>query len=63
YSVEEYEGNKTSSFQLALRIAPEIDLQTLVGPSYPLESYKQAIAAARSAGREGHVKVVFDHRS
>jgi threonine dehydrogenase-like Zn-dependent dehydrogenase len=63
YSVEEYGGNKTSSFQLALRIAPEIDLQTLVGPSYPLESYKQAIAAARSAGREGHVKVVFDHRS
>ncbi len=63
YSVEEYEGNKTSSFQLALRIAPEIDLQTLVGPSYPLESYKQAIAAARSAGSEGHVKVVFDHRS
>jgi threonine dehydrogenase-like Zn-dependent dehydrogenase len=63
YSVEEYEENKTSSFQLALRIAPEIDLQTLVGPSYPLESYKQAIAAARSAGREGHIKVVFDHRS
>jgi threonine dehydrogenase-like Zn-dependent dehydrogenase len=61
YSVEKYEDNKTSSFQLALRIAPEIDLQTLVGPSYPLESYKQAIAAARSAGRDGHVKVVFDH--
>ena len=63
YSVEEYEERETSSFQLALRIAPEIDLQTLVGPSYPLESYKQAIAAARSAGREGHVKVVFDHKS
>jgi threonine dehydrogenase-like Zn-dependent dehydrogenase len=63
YSAEKYEGNKTSSFQLALRIAPEIDLQTLAGPSYPLESYKQAIAAARSAGRDGHVKVVFDHRS
>ena len=61
YSAEKYEDNKTSSFQLALRIAPEIDLQTLVGPSYPLESYKQAIAAARSAGRDGHVKVVFDH--
>jgi threonine dehydrogenase-like Zn-dependent dehydrogenase len=63
YSVEEYEEKETSSFQLALRIAPEIDLQTLVGPSFRLESYKQAIAAARSAGREGHVKVVFDHRS
>jgi len=63
YSVEEHEGNKTSSFALALRIAPEMGLQTLVGPSFPLESYKEAIAAARSAGREGNVKVVFDHRS
>jgi len=63
YSVEEYDGNRTSSFELALRIAPEIDLQTLVGPSFRLQSYKEAIATARSAGREGHVKVVFDHRS
>jgi len=62
YSVEQYEGNISSSFELALRIAPEIELQTLVGPSYPLESYKEAITAARSAGREGNVKVVFDHR-
>jgi threonine dehydrogenase-like Zn-dependent dehydrogenase len=63
YSVEEYEGKQTSSFELALRLAPDIDLQTLVGPSFPLESYKEAITAARSAGREGNVKVVFDHRS
>jgi threonine dehydrogenase-like Zn-dependent dehydrogenase len=63
YSVEAYEGKQTSSFELALRLAPVIDLQTLVGPSFPLESYKEAIAAARSAGREGNVKVVFDHRS
>jgi threonine dehydrogenase-like Zn-dependent dehydrogenase len=62
YSVEEYEGKQTSSFELALRLAPAIDLQTLVGPSFPLESYKEAIAAARSAGREGNVKVIFDHR-
>jgi threonine dehydrogenase-like Zn-dependent dehydrogenase len=63
YSVEEYEGKQTSSFAIALRLAPAIDLQTLVAPSFPLESYKEAIAAARSAGREGNVKVVFDHRS
>ena len=63
YSVEEYEGRETSSFELALRLAPEIELRSLVGPSFPLESYKVAIPAARSAGREGHVKVVFDHRS
>jgi threonine dehydrogenase-like Zn-dependent dehydrogenase len=63
YSVENYRGEKTSSFQLALGIAPEIDLQTLVGPGFRLQSYREAIAAARSAGSEGHIKVVFDHRS
>jgi threonine dehydrogenase-like Zn-dependent dehydrogenase len=62
YSLENYRGEKTSSFQLALSIAPKIDLQTLVGPSFRLDSYKEAIAAARSAGSEGHIKVVFDHR-
>jgi hypothetical protein len=63
YGVEKYEGERTSSFGLALRIAPEIKLETLVGPRFRLEEYRQAIAAARSAGREGNVKVVFDHRS
>jgi threonine dehydrogenase-like Zn-dependent dehydrogenase len=63
YSAEEHDGNQTSSFQLALSIAPKIELQSLIGPCFLLASYKEAIAAARSAGREGHVKVVFDHRS
>jgi len=63
YGVENYQGKERSSFQLALSIAPKIDLQTLVGPSFQLDSHKEAIAAARAAGREGHIKVVFDHRS
>jgi threonine dehydrogenase-like Zn-dependent dehydrogenase len=63
YSVEEHDGKQTSNFQLALSIALKIELQTLVGPSFQLESYKEAIAAARAAGRTGNVKVVFDHRS
>ncbi len=62
YGVEEYDGEKTSSFALALRIAHEIRLDTLVGPRFRLEEYREAIAAARSAGREGNVKVVFDNR-
>jgi threonine dehydrogenase-like Zn-dependent dehydrogenase len=62
YGIEEYDGKQTNSFQLALDIAPRIGLHTLIGPSFRLESYRKAIAAARSAGREGHVKVVFDHR-
>ncbi len=62
YGAEEYRGERTSSFGLALRIAPEIRLETMVGPRFRLEEYRGAIAAARSAGRDGHVKVVFDLR-
>jgi threonine dehydrogenase-like Zn-dependent dehydrogenase len=63
YSIENHLGEKTSSFQLAFDIAPQIRLETLVGPHFRLENYREAIAAARSVGREGHIKVVFDHRS
>jgi threonine dehydrogenase-like Zn-dependent dehydrogenase len=62
YGVEEYEGERVRSFELALRLAPQIELETLVGPGFRLREYREAIAAARAAGREGHVKVVFDHR-
>jgi threonine dehydrogenase-like Zn-dependent dehydrogenase len=62
YGVEDYEGERINSFDLALRIAPEIELDTLVGPRFRLREYRNAIAAARAAGKEGYVKVVFDHR-
>lgn len=63
YGVEEYRGERVKSFDLALRLAPEIKLDTLVGPRFRLEEYREAIAAARGSGRAGHVKVVFDHRT
>jgi threonine dehydrogenase-like Zn-dependent dehydrogenase len=63
YGVEEYRGERVKSFQLAMRIAPEIDLASMVGPRFPLRGYRQAISAARSSGRNGHVKVAFDMRS
>jgi threonine dehydrogenase-like Zn-dependent dehydrogenase len=62
YRVEEYEGKRVKSFELALRIAPKIKLETLVGPRFRLREYREAIAAARAAGRNGHVKIAFDHR-
>ncbi len=62
YGVEEYEGERTSSFELAIGLAPQIKLETMVGPRFRLEEYREAISAARSAGRAGNVKVVFDHR-
>jgi threonine dehydrogenase-like Zn-dependent dehydrogenase len=63
YGVERHEDEETSSFRLALRLAPEIGLETMVGPRFGLRDYRKAIAAARAAGREGHVRVVFDHRA
>lgn len=63
YGVEEHEGERVDSFGLALRIAPELGLETMVGPTFRLQQYRKAIAAARSAGRDGHVKVVFDLRA
>ncbi len=63
YGVHEYRGEKVKSFELAMRIAPEIKLDKLVGPSFGLRQYREAIATARSSGANGHVKVVFDLRS
>jgi threonine dehydrogenase-like Zn-dependent dehydrogenase len=63
YGKEEYGGDKIKSFQLALRLAPEIELETMVGPRFRLRDYREAIATARAAGRNGHVRVVFDLRS
>jgi threonine dehydrogenase-like Zn-dependent dehydrogenase len=62
YGVEEHRGEQVKSFELALRIAPEIELGSLVGPRFGLREYRDAIAAARFAGRDGHIKVVFDLR-
>ena len=60
YGSEEYEGGKTTSFDLALRLANPLKLEALVGPRFRLSEYREAIAAARSAGQDGNVKVVFD---
>ncbi len=62
YGVEEYQGDRVQSFELALRIAPELGLETMVGPHFKLRQYREAVATARSSGRNGHIKVVFDHR-
>jgi threonine dehydrogenase-like Zn-dependent dehydrogenase len=62
YGVEDFRGDRVQSFELALRIAPEISLETMVGPRFKLRHYREAIATARASGRNGHIKVVFDHR-
>jgi threonine dehydrogenase-like Zn-dependent dehydrogenase len=53
-------GRKT--FEMALEAAPELRLQELTGPLFPLSRYREAIAYAVEAGRLGAVKVAFDLR-
>ncbi|MBX6763942.1 MAG: alcohol dehydrogenase catalytic domain-containing protein [Rubrobacteraceae bacterium] len=62
YGYEEYGGERVRSFALALRLAREIELQSLIGPLFRLTDYREAVAAARSAGRRGFIKVAFDLR-
>lgn len=62
YGMEEYKGERISSFGLALQIAPKLELERMVGPGFRLDQYREAIAAARSSGRDGNVKVMFDLR-
>ena len=62
YGYEEYDGRTLKSFELALQLAPRIDLESMVGPLFRLGDYRDAISTARRAGRSGHVKVAFDHR-
>ena len=62
YGKEEYSGEQTSSFELALGLAKKIGLERLVSPDFRLEEYREAISSARNAGRDGNVKIVFDHR-
>jgi threonine dehydrogenase-like Zn-dependent dehydrogenase len=62
YGIEDHDGEKVKSFELAMKLAPEIGLETLVGPGFRLSEYREAVAAARASGHNGYVKVVFDHR-
>ncbi|HEX9775727.1 MAG TPA: zinc-binding dehydrogenase [Actinomycetota bacterium] len=47
------------AFPDAVRIAGEMDLGALVGASYPLDRWREAVDHALSAGRLGTVKVAF----
>ena len=54
----EVEGWHT--FDMAMKIARQVDLTPLVSAKYPLTRYEEAIDHAMDAGRLGAVKVVFD---
>jgi threonine dehydrogenase-like Zn-dependent dehydrogenase len=51
-----------SSFDLALDLAATAPLDGVVGATYPLYRWREALDHAQSAGRLGTVKVAFDPR-
>ena len=56
------DGERTTSFRLALDLASKVGLGELVSARYPLARYVDAIRHAANAGSRQGVKVVFDLR-
>lgn len=54
---------RAGAFDLAMQLAAEAPLDGLVGDTYPLHRWREALDHASSAGRLGTVKVAFDLRS
>ena len=52
-----------SAFEVALDLATSAPLDGVVGATYPLYRWREALDHAQSAGRLGTVKVAFDPRS
>ncbi len=62
YGVEPLHSNRRT-FALAFELVEQLALGDLVGATYPLSRYQDAIEHAANAGRRGVVKVVFDMRA
>lgn len=56
------EAGGRRTFELALEAAPELGLDELTGPLFPLSEYRDALGYAMRAGRLASVKVAFDLR-
>ena len=63
YGVEEFDGRKVKTFELAKEIMADDDLRdklaNLVRHSFPLHRYREAIYSAGRSGIKGGVKTVF----
>lgn len=55
-------GSKRTSFDLATELVETADLGRLVGATYKLDEYEQALEHAVRAGSRGTIKVCFDLR-
>lgn len=62
YGIEDRPEGPRPTFDLAMELVREANLERLVSARYPLEGYEDAVAHAAAAGRRGAVKIVFDLR-
>jgi threonine dehydrogenase-like Zn-dependent dehydrogenase len=58
--MERANGEARSAFDLALQLAADAPLDGLVGATYPLARWRDALDHALGAGRLGTIKVAFD---
>jgi threonine dehydrogenase-like Zn-dependent dehydrogenase len=59
---EQVNGRRRSTFDMAVELAADVDLHPVLGATYPLARWREAIDHAMSAGRLGTWKVAFDPR-
>jgi hypothetical protein len=59
---EDVDGGRRSTFDMAVELAADVDLHPVLGATYPLARWREAIDHAMSAGRLGTWKVAFDPR-
>jgi threonine dehydrogenase-like Zn-dependent dehydrogenase len=59
---ESVNGDRTRTFELAIAMAVEVEVDRVLGATYPLASWRDAVDHAMSAGRLGTPKVAFDPR-
>jgi threonine dehydrogenase-like Zn-dependent dehydrogenase len=57
---EQLNGAKRSSFDIAMELAGDAPIKRLVGATYPLNRWRDALDHAFGAGKLGTVKVAFD---
>ena len=62
YGIENLEGERVSTFDLAARFSQDIGLSKLLSAAYRLDDYEMAIEHALNAGKRGSVKIAFDMR-
>jgi threonine dehydrogenase-like Zn-dependent dehydrogenase len=60
--IETVEGQQRSAFDLAIDIARENPIDGIVGATYPLPRWREAIDHALGAGKLGTLRVAFDPR-